>query len=469
MIGCGFHPFEYLVNIFDYVYTILVVDYSELEAYLKLSGVKSFNYSQFSEIEIIGRGGSAVVSSAIFQEKKYALKSVNNNLWLDEKKFKQIKRELENLYKVGHSNHSNIIEFYGISRNSDNFMLVLQFANGGNLRDHLQRKQQDSVYKISWIELTQVAKEITRGIIHLHTKGIIHRDLHSKNILMNNGKALISDFGISKQLNDTTKSSSNLSGMIEYTDPRYLQCKVCRDKTSDIYSLGVLLWELTSGIPPFHGLNFMTKIIQISQNKREKIIANTPSDYANLIEKCWSSDPDQRPALDQILIQIENLSKEKSFEFIINRDAKNNQQIAKSELNYVDSSDFLNSKTENIINTCKCHEDNQGKSNGDNLGNCDDSENNAHSKDDTANDLNEPVEMVFNHKLVDLNEGMLLFTSSNYGSKKMIQIPIETIDELWDFFITYFLNTGLLWVFQPHPRDLVGSCERCGGIWQEDD
>ncbi|CAG8853357.1 27397_t:CDS:2, partial [Gigaspora margarita] len=72
---------------------------------------------------------------------------------------------------------------------------------------------------------------------------------------------------------------------------------------------------------------------------------------------------------------------------------------------------------------------NRDESNGVNLGN-NDSENNTHSKDNTANDLSEPDEMVSNHKPADLNEGMLLSASSNNDSKKMIQIPIETIDEL---------------------------------------
>ncbi|CAG8719402.1 34333_t:CDS:2, partial [Racocetra persica] len=89
-----------------------LVDYSELEDDLKSIGAKSFNYSQFSEIKKIGSGGSAVVYSAIFQEKKYALKSLNNNLSSDYKRFKQIMRELKNLYKTS---HPNIIELFGIS------------------------------------------------------------------------------------------------------------------------------------------------------------------------------------------------------------------------------------------------------------------------------------------------------------------------------------------------------------------
>ncbi|CAG8594907.1 7904_t:CDS:10 [Dentiscutata erythropus] len=84
-------------------------------------------------------------------------------------------------------------------------------------------------------------------------------------------------------------------------------------------------------------------IVEISQNKREKIIDNTPSDYAYLIEKSWSSDPDQRPTLDQILIKLENLSKETAIHWIY----------------------LIKGLTENTLNTCECYEDNKIESNND--------------------------------------------------------------------------------------------------------
>lgn len=76
--------------------------------------------------------------------------------------------------------------------------LVLQHAEDGNLRDYLQKKHVDGLYKILWAELIKIATEITIGLTYLHSKDIIHRDLHSKNILINDGKALIADFGNQK-------------------------------------------------------------------------------------------------------------------------------------------------------------------------------------------------------------------------------------------------------------------------------
>ncbi|KAF0437568.1 kinase-like protein [Gigaspora margarita] len=109
--------------------------------------------------------------------------------------------------------------------------------------------------------------------------------------------------------------------MPAYTEPKYLLgdgVSVVRDKKSDIYSLGILLWELSSGVPPFHGLSTMAILLEISKDRREKIIENTPLSYTDLYCGCWSSDPNQRPALDKIKLEPEKLSAKSTVEFIIN-------------------------------------------------------------------------------------------------------------------------------------------------------
>ncbi|RIB15107.1 kinase-like domain-containing protein [Gigaspora rosea] len=78
-------------------------------------------------------------------------------------------------------------------------MLILQLANGGTLRNYLESKWKDGKFEIPWINLISFAIEITCGLRFLHEKKICHRDLHSNNILINDGKILISDFGISKK------------------------------------------------------------------------------------------------------------------------------------------------------------------------------------------------------------------------------------------------------------------------------
>ncbi|CAG8809744.1 12521_t:CDS:2, partial [Cetraspora pellucida] len=93
---------------------ILVIEYSEqLKSYLNKYAIKNYDYSQFQNIKTIGKGAYATVYSATFQEEVYALKSLDNNLGLDEREFNQLQRELKLLYAT---KHSNVVEFYGISQ-----------------------------------------------------------------------------------------------------------------------------------------------------------------------------------------------------------------------------------------------------------------------------------------------------------------------------------------------------------------
>ncbi|RIB24829.1 kinase-like domain-containing protein [Gigaspora rosea] len=277
-----------------------------IEQKLKELGVKMFDYVLFKELKYVGRGGYAIVYSAEYCGQQYALKSLGNTLRLENKEAMSFIHELKILRELS---HPNIINFYGVSKDphTHNLVLILQLANGGTLRNYLESKWKDDNFEIPWNELINIAVEITCGLRYLHEKKICHRDLHSNNILINDGKILISDFGISKKMDSTTATSS-VKGLPAYVEPRcylYPDEKIKRDEKSDIYSLGVVFWELTSGTPPFSDSSKHAIIIKISQEKREKIIPGTPIDYAKLYMRCWDSEPEKRPTSEEILTELE--------------------------------------------------------------------------------------------------------------------------------------------------------------------
>ncbi|KAF0399949.1 kinase-like protein [Gigaspora margarita] len=315
-------------NIYD-----LMINENKDTIELETFSIKEYDYSQFNAQKHIGNGGFSTVYSADFQGKTYALKSLNNNLCLDNgDNFKKISQELKSLYTV---KHPNVIKFYGTSKHPEmgNFIMILQFANNGSLRDYLQSKQQNGVFKNSWYETIKIAEEITIGLKYLHDKGIIHQNLHSKNILINDGKALIADFGISNQINqinDTSISSSTIK--IAYIEPQcFMQHEMFkRDERSDIYSLGVLLWELTSGTPPFSDSNDYAISIKIFLGEREKVIPGTPKEYSDLYINCWTSEPEKRPKLDGVLNDLKILSTETTGKFITNCIITDNQLLMQS-------------------------------------------------------------------------------------------------------------------------------------------
>jgi serine/threonine protein kinase len=133
---------------------------------------------------------------------------------------------------------------------------------------------------------------------------------------VNDGRLLIADFGLSKQLTDVTSNSTgNRTGIVEYIDPQcFKDHKYVRREKSDIYSLGVLLWEITSGRPPFHTDNVSQDDTDPDQsnlryhisreNLREEPIEGTPLEYQQLYQKCWDDDPGKRPDINQVYNEI---------------------------------------------------------------------------------------------------------------------------------------------------------------------
>ena len=112
---------------------------------------------------------------------------------------------------------------------------------------------------------------------------------------------MIADLGLSKQLTIEATSNSKVYGMPAYIEPQcYRNEKYARDKKSDIYSLGVLLWEITSGHPPFLEIPDPTLIYKIANSIREQPIIDTPSAYVNLYQKCWDDNPKLRPTIDDV-------------------------------------------------------------------------------------------------------------------------------------------------------------------------
>src|ERR1051325_6823280 len=110
---------------------------------------------------------------------------------------------------------------------------------------------------------------------------------------------MIADLGLSKQSSEIT-TDSLLLGMPAYIDPQcYKTTNYKRSEKSDIYSLGVLFWEISSGKPPFFEVNVGKIICDVFKGVRETPIKNTPSEYQHLYEDCWDEDPDQRPEIDE--------------------------------------------------------------------------------------------------------------------------------------------------------------------------
>jgi serine/threonine protein kinase len=158
---------------------------------------------------------------------------------------------------------------------------------------------------------------------------------------VNDGKLLIADFGLSKKLAEaTTNSLANTKGMPEYNEPQcFKHGKYKKNKKSDIYSLGVLLWEISSGHRPFP--DYLQNILPFHigfNNLREEAVEGTPLKYRELYEKCWNDDPNLRPDIEKV---FDILIKLKVKDFPNLKSLQSNINEIDTNLNIDDNNDDL--------------------------------------------------------------------------------------------------------------------------------
>ncbi|GBC04387.1 hypothetical protein RclHR1_05660002 [Rhizophagus clarus] len=180
-------------------------------------------------------------------------------------------------------------------------MVVMDYANKGNLRANLA-----IIIENNWNKRLLTLYKIIIGLEKIHEQKLIHCDLHDGNILNHEdeedkndkNKVFISDLGLFKAANFLKEY--DIYGVISFMAP-----EVLRDKpytpASDIYSLSMIMWELTSGVPPFNDRAHDFQLsISICKGERPEIVVSTPQCYVDLMKKCWSEDPLERPPAKEL-------------------------------------------------------------------------------------------------------------------------------------------------------------------------
>src|SRR5437764_13983611 len=162
--------------------------------------------------------------------------------------------------------------------------MVLGHMSEGNLRDYLQKNH----LNLSLKDKITIFRYLSRSLHDIHKKGLIHCDLHSGNVLVQGGVAYITDLGLCGPVDN--KSSNKIYGIIPYIAPEVL-CGSKNTKESDMYSIGMLMWEIFSGYPPFDDRKHDHHLIlEICKGLRPPILPNMPKEYVEMMKKCWNAD-----------------------------------------------------------------------------------------------------------------------------------------------------------------------------------
>ncbi|KAG9300960.1 hypothetical protein G9A89_005018 [Geosiphon pyriformis] len=283
-------------------------------------------FEQFSQIREIGKGGFGMVYSATW---------LNGPIMFWDHETKQFLRQdetpvaLKHLFKSKnnitgivnevtahfHCKDSEYIpRCYGITRDpfTKDYIMVSQLANKGNLHNYLCCFNE----KLDWKTRIGMLRDIAAGLAMIHEANYIHCDFHSGNILRHGNNfddTLVADLGLCRPANHVNQSQhSGTFGVLPYVAPEVFRGGEYT-KAADIYSFGILMWEITSAQKPFMEFPHDTHLaFEICDGKRPIIVEGTPPCYVSLMERCWDSNPKERPTAKQIHKIVKSWHREKT-------------------------------------------------------------------------------------------------------------------------------------------------------------
>lgn len=247
---------------------------------------------RYQVIRTIGEGGMANVYLAYdtILDREVAVKILRGDLSNDEKFVKRFQREAKAASSL---NHPNIVEMYDVGEDDGNYFIVMEYVSGKTLKSLIKKRG-----ALSLSETIDIMLQLTSGIACAHDSYIIHRDLKPQNVMiLEDGRVKITDFGIAVALNSAELTQTNsVMGSVHYLPPEQANGSGATVK-SDIYSLGILMYELLTGKLPFKGDNAVEIALKHMKEKLPSILdqnPNIPQSVENVVRKAAAKNPDNR-------------------------------------------------------------------------------------------------------------------------------------------------------------------------------
>ncbi|PKC05592.1 kinase-like protein [Rhizophagus irregularis] len=270
-------------------------------------------FDRFANKELIGEGGFAQVYSATWIDGKSKYEKQNDENWiklnfvpkkvvlkkLNESQDISAKflNELKTHWKLNAKSYDSTLKFYGMTMDPETkeFMMIIEFANKGSLSNILSK----NFSNLLWKDKIKLLYFVTIDLKNLHELGYLHMDLHSGNILQNGEASYISDFGLSGPAGKQ-ESRDKLYGVLPYIAPEVLN-GAPYTFSSDIYSFGIIMTELSSGKPPFHSRKHdFSLALEICKGTRPEFGKDTPEIYKKLAYRCMNANSIQRPTVIEL-------------------------------------------------------------------------------------------------------------------------------------------------------------------------
>ncbi|RHZ75459.1 hypothetical protein Glove_213g56 [Diversispora epigaea] len=323
---------------------------AQLNANYNWEVIEWIPYNRFKDVKQIGKGGFGTIHYARWidgyidkwdienqqwtrydKDKEVALKKFDNFV-----SFNDVLNEMEIHLKI--YTKSGLIRFYGITQDPEtqSYMMVLEYAKDGNLREYLKINFNNTNWKQKLINLWY----LTYNLRNIHELDIIHQDFHPGNILSssfeNTYSIKISDFGLSKLIgtNPNNPEKKNIIGVLPYIAPEVLSGDEEYTKTADVYSFGIIAYEIVTGFPPYPDIPHDKDLaMKICNGLRPKIPFHTPKLITRMIMRCWDARVTHRPTFKELKNELDKYDADYS-EYL--REGKNKDseiviQIKKAE------------------------------------------------------------------------------------------------------------------------------------------
>ena len=257
------------------------------------AGLRVLSAEQVRVGERIGGGGFGDVYTALFEGDEVAVKKIR--VTNEEATRAAFFNEAEIMARL---TSPRIVRLFAIYSDPANLFLVMEYMAKGSLYQLIHSDE-----TMPWSQRFKLAKDVAAGLIFLHSQSIVHRDLKSANILLNDkSRACLADFGLAKIKEEGSKSKGYQIGTVQWTAPEIFE-EMPATTASDVYSYAVILWELATRRTPLEDATPASLPFKVMSNRKgeaEKIPTETPIAFSRLILRCWALEPTARPKMTEV-------------------------------------------------------------------------------------------------------------------------------------------------------------------------
>lgn len=283
----------------------------------------SFLADRYEIIEKIGTGGMSDVYRAVDQvlQRDVAVKVLKPEFAEDDNFVTKFRSEASNAAKL---EHPNIVNIYDVGSEDGLYFIIMEYVDGITLKTYIEKKGH-----LNYKEVISIAIQVGRGIEAAHNNKIIHRDIKPQNIIISKeGKVKVTDFGIARAASGNTVSA-DVMGSVHYISPEQARNGYVTAQ-SDIYSLGIVMYEMATGRVPFDGdtaVAVALKHLQGEMTPPSQLVSDIPISLERIIIKSTMKSPERRYInIDELLIDLKKALVTPNEDFVVIPDTNDNDK-----------------------------------------------------------------------------------------------------------------------------------------------